>query len=579
MFRKLLIPVGVSFLLGVTCAFAQEGMKAQPAPVPAASRTEMDCSGFIAGTPLSEDLFILDGADNDSRSEIRQFKTGEFVYLKSHIGATLGEGSEYSIMRRAKSPLLGGSRPLGEMKLDLLGHISWYPGQMGSIRSLGTMYEDVGRVKVVRNTRLGAIAEVSFACSPLYPGDFAVPYQVRPIPEYTPTESFDRFALPNGKMVGAITAAGGHAGVLGEGTIAHINLGNEDGVTPGQRFRVFHIFRENMDRGLKALPEPPREIIGELVVLSVDARSSVAMVIRSIREISLGDGIELEEEVVRAEPQPNRPPTLSCSVDRSSVVGGERVRITATASDPDNDPLTFSWRPSGGRIIDSGSSVMFDTSGLAPGRSTVTGRVDDGRGGTAECSVDLDVQAAPQKTAAVSQLEAKLELRSIYFPTAQPTALHPDNGLVASQQEILRTLADDFKNYLTFDPNARLVLEGHADQRASVEYNNALTERRVARSKSFLVEQGVPAASIETQSLGEQDMLSPAQVRQQMENNPELTSEDRERLLSANLQGIVLAHNRRVDIVLRPTGKQSIRRYPFNAKDALTLLDDRQLVR
>ena len=294
MFRKLLIPVGVSFLLGVTCAFAQEAMNAESAPVPAASRTEMDCSGFIAGTRLSEDLHILDGADNDSRSEIRQFKTGEFVYLRSRSGAAPGEGSEYSIMRKAKSPLLGGTRPLGDMKLDLLGHISWYPGQMSSIRSLGTMYEDVGRVKVIRSTPLGAIAEVTFACSPFYAGDFALPYQARTIPEYTRSTEFDRFALPNGEMVGAITAGGDHAGVLGEGSIAHINLGNEDGVQPGQRFRVFHIFRDNIDRGFKALPEPPREIIGEVVVLSVDARSSVAMVVRSIREISLGDGIELE---------------------------------------------------------------------------------------------------------------------------------------------------------------------------------------------------------------------------------------------------------------------------------------------
>jgi outer membrane protein OmpA-like peptidoglycan-associated protein len=150
---------------------------------------------------------------------------------------------------------------------------------------------------------------------------------------------------------------------------------------------------------------------------------------------------------------------------------------------------------------------------------------------------------------------------------------------VPSQQNILRTLADDFKKYLTFNPNARLILEGHADQRGSVEYNNALTDRRVGRTENFLVEQGISAASLETQSLGKQDMLTAAQVRQQMENNPELTSEDRRRLLRANLKGIVLAQNRRVDIVLRPTGQESTRRYPYNAKDALTLLDDRKLVR
>jgi outer membrane protein OmpA-like peptidoglycan-associated protein len=112
-----------------------------------------------------------------------------------------------------------------------------------------------------------------------------------------------------------------------------------------------------------------------------------------------------------------------------------------------------------------------------------------------------------------------------------------------------------------------------------VEYNNALTERRVARSKSFLVEQGVPEAKIETRSFGKQAVLSSAQVKQQMESNPDLASEDRQRLLSADWKGIVLAQNRRVDIVLNVAGQKSTRRYPFNAKDAVTLLDDKQLVR
>lgn len=275
-----------------------------------------------------------------------------------------------------------------------------------------------------------------------------------------------------------------------------------------------------------------------------------------------------------AEPQANRPPTMSCSADRGSMVVGERLQITAMASDPDNDPLTFSWHTSGGQIIGSGSSVSLDTSGLAPGHYTVTGRVDDGRGGAADCSVDLDVQGALVIAPVV--LERTLALRSIYFPTAQPTVENPDTGLVESQQTILRTLAEDFKKYLEFKPDSHLILEGHADERASVEYNMALAERRVAKSKSFLVEQGVPEASIETRSFGKHEELNESQVRQSLEENPELTPEERQKLYT-NMRSIILAHNRRVDIVLQATGQKSVRRYPFNAKDALTLLDDRQL--
>jgi outer membrane protein OmpA-like peptidoglycan-associated protein/opacity protein-like surface antigen len=273
------------------------------------------------------------------------------------------------------------------------------------------------------------------------------------------------------------------------------------------------------------------------------------------------------------EPRPNRPPIMTCSADRSSMVVGERAQITATASSPDNNPLTYSWSTRG-QTLGPESSVTFDSSGMAPGRYTVTGHVDDGRGGAADCSVDLDVQAAQVNVPVV--LERTLALHSIYFPTAQPTVNDPNGGLVESQQTILRTLAVDFKKYLEFHPDAHLTLEGHADERASVEYNNALAERRVARSKSFLVEQGVPEADIETQSFGKHEELNASQVRQQMEDNPDLTSEQRTKLFT-NLKSIILAQNRRVDIVLTSTGRKSVRRYPFNASDALTLLSDRAL--
>jgi hypothetical protein len=36
---------------------------------------------------------------------------------------------------------------------------------------------------------------------------------------------------------------------------------------------------------------------------------------------------------------------------------------------------------------------------------------------------------------------------------------------------------------------------------------------------------------------------------------------------------IRLANNRRVDVTLSTTGEQSVRRFPFNAKDALTLMN------
>jgi peptidoglycan-associated lipoprotein len=50
----------------------------------------------------------------------------------------------------------------------------------------------------------------------------------------------------------------------------------------------------------------------------------------------------------------------------------------------------------------------------------------------------------------------------------------------------------------------RIVVEGHCDERGSVEYNLALGERRAHAVRDFLIAYGVDAARIETMSYGEE---------------------------------------------------------------------------
>ena len=273
---------------------------------------------------------------------------------------------------------------------------------------------------------------------------------------------------------------------------------------------------------------------------------------------------------IRVEPPPNHPPTMSCSADRTSVPAGDTVHITATASDPDNDPLTYSWKSSGGEVRGSDAAVRFETAGLSPGSYTVDGHVDDGRGGTADCELGIEVQQPPPPPEQV-ELEARLSLHSIYFATARPTAANPTAGLLGSQEQILVKLAADFSRYLTFKPDARLILGGHADPRGGAEYNKQLTERRVERAKSFLVQHGVPPDHIDTRSYGEEDQLTAEQTKEQIAQNPDVTPDERQQMLD-NLRVLVLANNRRVDITLSTTGQQSVRRYPFNARDFLALI-------
>jgi outer membrane protein OmpA-like peptidoglycan-associated protein len=272
-----------------------------------------------------------------------------------------------------------------------------------------------------------------------------------------------------------------------------------------------------------------------------------------------------------------RPPVISCSSDPASVPTGGTSTISSNASSPDGRRLTYSYTASAGTITGNTSTASLNTGGAQPGTITVTCNVGDDRNPPlmASSSTTVNLQPPPPPPD-VSAIEKRLALHSVYFATAKPTAENPDAGLLASQETTLTALAADFHTYLQSKPDASLTLEGHADPRGSVAYNQGLSERRVDRTKRFLIEQGVPAASIQTKAFGKQQNLTDAEVKDAVERNPELSTEDRQRVLK-NMRMIILASNRRVDITLSNVGQspqESVRQYPFNAADSLTLLKE-----
>ena len=99
----------------------------------------------------------------------------------------------------------------------------------------------------------------------------------------------------------------------------------------------------------------------------------------------------------------------------------------------------------------------------------------------------------------------------------------------------------------------------------------------MARVKSFLVEQGVPESNMETKAFGSQHNLTTEEVKDSIDKNTELTTEERKRAL-AQIAVIKLASNRRVDITLNTAGQTetSVKQFPFNAADALSLIGGRE---
>ena len=270
--------------------------------------------------------------------------------------------------------------------------------------------------------------------------------------------------------------------------------------------------------------------------------------------------------------------TPSTTVEVNSV-----VQSSLNAS-----PTEVRYRRVGDKIIEQGSSTLHwsssnsDATSLNPGGSvdasgtksitlsptqSGTGPVDEEfkytLNATNACGGSETKTVAVHLKGSVEPIPSVL-LHSVFFPTAYPTADDPQLGLVRSQQEVLTNLAAGFKQYLEYDPDAKLSLGGNTDERGRNDYNQSLSELRVQRVKEFLVSQGIAAEKIDTSAYGQQKPLDKATVSDLQNRNPNQPPEKRVR----DSRVTWLAYNRRVDIVLVPTNAESERFYPNEAADS-----------
>ena len=104
-------------------------------------------------------------------------------------------------------------------------------------------------------------------------------------------------------------------------------------------------------------------------------------------------------------------------------------------------------------------------------------------------------------------------------PTPTPTPT-PEPALVLDRiyfdfdrsdlREDARTVLAENARRLQGKSSARVSIEGHCDERGTVEYNLALGEKRAAAAKDYLVNYGITADRVSTVSFGEERPLDPA---------------------------------------------------------------------
>jgi len=244
-----------------------------------------------------------------------------------------------------------------------------------------------------------------------------------------------------------------------------------------------------------------------------------------------------------------------------------------------NDGSALNWSATNASNVSIDPLGTVDASGNRPlqitPKQTTPGKIDETVNytltATNGCGGSETKTAALHITGEITNPELQLS-RSVYFPTNGPRTLKSEKALLPSERESLTALAAAFKSYLSDVPEAQLVLSGHADKRGPADYNQKLSERRAEMAKQFLIEQGVPEASLSTEAYGNTKNLSTDEVKQLLEQNSNLADADKQKA-EARIQTIVLANNRRVDIGLKGTSQESAKTYPFNSSDYAALVD------
>jgi hypothetical protein len=259
-----------------------DAARATGTPVPLGAETDIYCQGYVG--ELDETFpYAVIGSEYDALSldgyvrGATGWKVGSFRSSTNttKIGLTMGDiiyvdgGRERGLLPGKMFSAVVPERPVVH---PVLGQV------------VGRYYRFVGRVRVLSVQDSTAIAEIVQSCDPLSTGALLFPFEPEPVPlgRSTPLRPVN-FPAAAEKLAHAPSIIYSRDDILalGADAVVHIDLGEQD-TTPGD---IFTIYRENR-------PGMPPIVMGELAVLSVHKRFSVAKIIESRYPIKLGDRLD-----------------------------------------------------------------------------------------------------------------------------------------------------------------------------------------------------------------------------------------------------------------------------------------------
>ena len=189
------------------------------------------------------------------------FSEGDIVYINGGTAEGVAAGSRFFILS-----------PRGELDHPV------------SRDSMGTIYRQVGQLKVLCAQEHSSICEITMACDPVALGDPLKPYSPIPVPLAIKTQAKQRCDTPNGQPTGYVVYEKDRTENAGDNSLIMIDLGNADGAYPGQ---FATLYRDNPAPGL------PRVVMGELGILTTGEHYSTAKVLSAWGPIKVGERVEL----------------------------------------------------------------------------------------------------------------------------------------------------------------------------------------------------------------------------------------------------------------------------------------------
>jgi LysM domain len=150
---------------------------------------------------------------------------------------------------------------------------------------VGRAYEFRGQIRILCADERRARGIITSACMDIHVGARLKPLPQLPIP-LAQIPNIPAFCDPSsGKRAGTIVhAQGGWNLVLGEGILVQINLGRDDAIQPGDFLTVY---RENVQ------PGQPRQVLGEIGILTTEAKTATAKIVAMRYNMRVGDRVEI----------------------------------------------------------------------------------------------------------------------------------------------------------------------------------------------------------------------------------------------------------------------------------------------